>query len=249
MPTATAKPCTAGSSRSRPSFLGGFIGCTRGRRLFHGQVVKETPMEPPEPPSAETPQTVWECCLVWGGVLIDVHANAREQSSPRPATWSEEETVLYTGVDRPLVSFLVAAALHERILHLNLSFPDAPLVPLAAPGEEGATGTLRRAAYTALELSPDSEGRDSSSRALLMRSALSSHPDERLLWERVRTTALTVVDGVSRVTHARHTGPRQPGARTDGPYWERGSTMGDVLLGEQRRRELERLADAWGDED
>ncbi|MFI6283097.1 hypothetical protein [Streptomyces sp. NPDC050988] len=162
--------------------------------------------------------------------------------------FSEEETALYTGVDRPLVSFLIAAALHERILRLDLSFADAVFVPLAAPQEEGVTGTLRRSAYNALELSPDLEDQGGSSRALLMRVALASHPDDRLLWDRVRTSSLTVVDTVAVGTHARHTGPRHPDARADGPYWERGSTIGDVLLGEKERRELDRLAEVWGDD-
>jgi hypothetical protein len=84
---------------------------------------------------------------------------------------------------------------------LDLSFTDAMFVPLAAPHEEGVTGTLRRSAYNALELSPDLEDQGGSSRALLMRVALASHPDDRLLWDRVRTTALTVVDTV-RQEHA-----------------------------------------------
>lgn len=146
------------------------------------------------------------------------------------------------------MSFLIAAALYERILRLDLSFVDAVFVPLAAPQEEGATGTLRRSAYNALDVSPDVEAQGDSSRALLMRVALASHPDDRLLWERVRTTALTVVDTVARRTHARHTGPRHPDAQPDGPYWERGSTIGDVLLGEQERRELDRLGEFWGDD-
>jgi hypothetical protein len=159
---------------------------------------------------------------------------------------SEEETALFSGVDRHLVSVLIAAALHERIRRLELSFTDALFVPLAAPNEEGVTGTLRRSPYNALVLSPDHGG---ASRALLMRNALAAHPDDRLLWDWVRTAALTAVDSVTRVTPARHTGPRHPHARTDGPYWERGSTMGDVLLGEQQRRELAGLAEVWGDEE
>lgn len=207
-------------------------------------------MTPAEPPAAETPpQSVWECSLVWAELLISIHVESLEQARHGQLfKFSEEETALYTGVDRPLVSFLIAAALHERILRLDLSFPDAVFVPLAAPHEEGATGTLRRSAYNALELSPDLEDQGGSSRALLMRVALASHPDDRLLWDRVRTTALTVMDTVARITHARHTGPRHPDAQPDGPYWERGSTIGDVLLGEQERRELDRLAEVWGDD-
>ncbi|MER5549845.1 hypothetical protein ABT072_47505 [Streptomyces sp. NPDC002589] len=187
--------------------------------------------------------------MVWADLLIGLHVEALEQSrQDRLFRFSEEETALYAGVDRHLVAFLIAAALHERILRLDLSFADAVFVPLAAPHEEGVTGTLRRSAYNALELSPDLEDQGGASRALLMCDALSSHPDERLLWDRVRTAALTVVDTVARSTHARHTGPRRPDARTDGPYWERGSTIGDVLLGEQQRRDLDRLSEAWGEE-
>lgn len=207
-------------------------------------------MTTPEPLRAQTsPQTTWECCLVWADLLISLHAEGLEQSRHnRGFTISEEETSLYVGQDRPLVSLLVAAALHERILHLDLSFPDAVFVPLAAPHEEGATGTLRRSAYTALDLSPDLEDQGGASRALLKGSALSAQPDDRLLWDRVRTAALAVVDSVARSTHDRHTGPRHPDARTEGPYWERGSTIGDVLLGEQERRQLDRLAEEWGDD-
>jgi len=204
-----------------------------------------------EPRPAETsPQTVWECCLVWADLLIGLHVEALEQDRHGQLfKFSEEETALYVGVDRPLVSFLIAAALHERILRLDLSFADAVFVPLAAPQEEGVTGTLRRSAYNALELSPDLEDQGGPTRALLMCNALSSHPDDRLLWDRVRTAAQTVVDTVARRTHARHAGPRHPGARADGPYWGRGSTIGDILIGEQQRRELDRLATVWGDED
>ncbi|MFD8609738.1 hypothetical protein [Streptomyces sp. NPDC059631] len=207
-------------------------------------------MTPPEPPTdATSPQTVWECCLNWADLLIGLHVEALEQDRHGQLfKFSEEETALYAGVDRPLVSLLLAAALHERILRLDLSSPDAVFVPLAAPQEEGVTGTLRRSAYSALELSPDLEDQGPS-RALLMRSALSAHPDDRLLWERVRTAAQTVADTAARRTHARHTGPRHPGSRADGPYWERGSTIGDILLGEHQRRELDRLAGALGDED
>ncbi|MFJ5817200.1 hypothetical protein ACIQGT_25375 [Streptomyces sp. NPDC093108] len=203
-----------------------------------------------EPPLAETsPQSVWECSLVWADLLVGLHVESLEKvRHGQLFKFSEEETALYTGVDRPLVSFLIAAALHERILGLDLSFPDAVLVPLAAPHEEGVTGTLRRSAYNALELSPDIEDQGGSSRALLMRVALASHPDDRLLWDRVRTTALTVVDTVARRTHARRTGPRHPDAQPDGPYWERGSTIGDVLLTEQHGRQLDRLAEFWGDD-
>jgi len=87
-------------------------------------------------------------------------------------------------VDRTLVSFLIAAALDERILRLDLSFADAVFVPLAAPQEEGVTGTLRRTAYSALELSPGLQDQVGAARALLMRNALSAHPDDRLLWDR-----------------------------------------------------------------
>ncbi|WP_371792921.1 hypothetical protein OG285_31795 [Streptomyces sp. NBC_01471] len=204
-----------------------------------------------EPPPAETsPQTVWESSLVWADLLIGLHMEALEQDRHGQLfKFSEEETALYTGVDRPLVSFLIAAALHERILQLDLSFADAVFVPLAAPQEGGVTGTLRRSAYKALELSPDLEAQGGPTRALLMHNALSSHPDDRLLWDRVRTAAQTVVDTVARRTHARHAGPRHAGARADGPYRERGSTIGDILIGEQQRHELDRLATVWGDED
>lgn len=208
-------------------------------------------MTPPEPPTEQTsPQTVWECCMAWADLLIGLHVEELEQSRQgRPFTLSEEETALYVGVDRPLVSFLIAAALHERILQLDLSFADAAFVPLAAPGEEGVTGTLRRSACKALDLSPDGGvDQGGSSRALLKRNALSSHPDDRLLWDRVRTAALTVVDAVAACTPARHTGPRHPDARADGPYWERASTMADVLLAEHHRRQLDQLAELW-DED
>ncbi|WP_055531164.1 hypothetical protein [Streptomyces graminilatus] len=116
-------------------------------------------MTPPEAPTAATsPQTVWECCLVWADLLIGLHVEALEQDRHgQLSKLSEEETALYVGVDRPLVSSLIAAALHERILQLDLSFADAVFVPLAAPKEEGVTGTLRRSAYNALELSPDVE--------------------------------------------------------------------------------------------
>lgn len=179
-------------------------------------------MTPPEPPTAETsPQTVWECCVVWANLLIGLHVEILEQSrQDRRFKLSEEETALYVDQDRHLVAFLIAAALHERILRLDLSFTDAVFVPIAAPREEGATGTLRRSAYNALDLSPDIEDQGGSSRALLMRSALSSHPDDRLLWDRVRTASLTVADTVARNTHERHTGPRHPDARSDGPYWD-----------------------------
>lgn len=193
---------------------------------------------------------MWECCLVWADLLIGLHVEALEQDRHGQLfKFSEEETALYVGVDRHLVSFLLAAALNERILRLDLSFTDAVFVPLAAPQEEGVTGTLRRSAYNALELSPDLEDQGGASRALLMGNALSTHPDDRLLWDRVRTAAQTVVDTVARRTHARHTGPRHPGSRADRPYWERGSTIGDILLGEHQRRELDRLAEVWGDED
>ncbi|WP_159056601.1 hypothetical protein [Streptomyces yokosukanensis] len=207
-------------------------------------------MTPAEPPTAETsPQTMWECCLVWSDLLIRLHVEVLEQSRHGQLfKFSEEETALYIGADQPLVSILIAAALHERIVLMELSFADAVFVPLAAPQEEGVTGTLRRSAYNALELSPELEGQGSASRALLRRSALSSHPDDRLLWDRVRTAALSVVDAVARSTHARHSGPRHPDARPDGPYWERGSTIGDVLLGEHQRRQLDQLAEVWGDD-
>ncbi|MFI6281595.1 hypothetical protein [Streptomyces sp. NPDC050988] len=129
-----------------------------------------------------------------------------------------------------------------------MSFRDAVFVPLAAPQDEGVTGTLRRSPYNALELSPDLDDEGGASRALLVQNALSSHPDDRLLWDRVCTAAQAVVDTVARRTHVRHTGPRHPGSRADGPYWERGSTIADILLGEQQRRELGRLAELWGDE-
>lgn len=207
-------------------------------------------MESSEPPTADRPpQTVWECCLVWARLLIDLHKEALERSRQRRSfPFSEEEYTLYAGADRPLVSVLIAAALHERILRLGLSFTDAVFVPLAAPQENGVTGTLRRSAYNALELSPDLKEQGGSSRALLMQHALSSHPDDRLLWDQVRTAAFAVVDTVARSTHARHTSPRHPDARPDGPYWKRGSTVGDVLLGEQQRRELDRLAEVLGDD-
>ncbi|MEV7958326.1 hypothetical protein [Streptomyces sp. NPDC088141] len=197
-----------------------------------------------EPP----PQTVWECCLVWADLLIRRHTEVLEQSRQgQHFKFSEEETALYVGLDRHLVSFLIAAALHERTLRLELALADAVFVPLAAPHEEGATGTLRRSPYSALELSPDLEDQGRSSRTLLLREALSPHPDNRLLWERVRTAALDVVDSVVARTPARHTGPRHPEVRGEGPYWERGITIGDVILGEHRRLELERLAEFYGE--
>ncbi|MFF8919360.1 hypothetical protein ACF08M_40280 [Streptomyces sp. NPDC015032] len=206
-----------------------------------------TPLEPSA--AATSPQTVWECCLVWADLLIGLHVAAVEQERyGRPFKLSEEEDALYVGADRHLVSLLLAASLNERILSLDLSFSDAVSVPLAAPQEEGVTGTLRRAAFNALELSPDLEDQGGSSRALLRRSALSAHPDDRLLWDRVRTAAQTVADTVARCTRARHDGSRCPGARADGPYWERGSTIGDILIGEQQRRELGRLSAVWDDE-
>ncbi|MFI0776241.1 hypothetical protein [Streptomyces sp. NPDC021212] len=187
--------------------------------------------------------------MVWADLLIGLHVEALEQSrQDRLFKLSEEETALYVGADRPLVSFLIAAALRERILHLDLSFTDAVFVPLAAPQEEGVTGTLRRSAYNALDLSPDLVDQGGSSRATLMRNALSSHPDGRVLWDRVRTTALTVVDAVAASTPARQSGPRHPDARADGPYWERGSTIGDVLLREHRQRQLDRLAEVLGED-
>lgn len=206
-------------------------------------------MTPAQPPSAETPpQSVWECSLTWADLLIWLHVEWLEQiRHGRRFPLSEEETALYAGVDRPLVSFLIAAALHERIRGLNLSFTDAVFVPLAAPHEEGTTGTLRRSAYRALELSPDIEDQGGSPRALLMRVALAAHPDDRTLWDRVRTGALTVVDTVAMSTQARHSGHRHPDARSDGPYWERGSTIGDLLLRELQRGEDDRLAESWGD--
>jgi len=208
-------------------------------------------MTPGEPPTAQTsPDTVWGCCMVWADLLIGLHVEALEQSrQDRLFKLSEEETALYVGVDRPLVAFLIAAALHERILHLDLSFADAVFVPLAAPKEEGVTGTLRRSPFNALDLSPDLDDQGGSSRALLMRAARSSHPDERLLWERVRKAALDVVVAVAARTPALHTGPRHPDARVEGPYWEQGITIGDALLSERKRRELDQLAEVWGDED
>lgn len=208
-------------------------------------------MTPLEPMTAETsPQTVWECCLVWADLLISLHMEALEQSRPGQLfKFSEEETALYAGQDQPLVSFVIAAALHERIVRLELSFTDAVFVPLAAPQEEGVTGTLRRSAFNALYLSPDLEDQGGYLRALLIHAALSSRPDSRLLWDRVRKAAFDVVDAIARHTHARHTGPCHPGARTDGPYWERGSTIGDVLLGEHQRRQLNQLAGLWVDEE
>ncbi|MET9779114.1 hypothetical protein ABZ023_33530 [Streptomyces sp. NPDC006367] len=207
-------------------------------------------MTPPEAPNGETsPQTVWECCLVWADLLIGLHVEALEQSrQDQLFKLSEEETALYVGVDRHLVAFSLAAALHERIVRMELSFADAVLVPLAAPQEEGVTGTLRRSAYDALNLSPDIEHQGRASRVLLLRTALSSHPDDRLLWERVRAAALTVADSIARSTPARHTGPRHPEARSDGPYWERAGTIADVLLGEHQRQRFDRLAQAWGDD-
>ncbi|WP_434596573.1 hypothetical protein [Streptomyces sp. A5-4] len=173
-----------------------------------------------------------ECCLVWADLLIGLHVEALEQSRQGQLfKFSEEETALSVGLDRPLVSFVIAAALHKRIVRLELSFTDAMFVPLAAPQEEGVTGTLRRSAYNALDLSPELEDQGGSSRALLIRHALSSHPDDRLLWDRVRTAALDVVDSVARRTHARHTGTRHPDARADGPYWERGRTIGGESRG------------------
>ncbi|ONK13182.1 hypothetical protein [Streptomyces sp. MP131-18] len=204
-------------------------------------------MTPPELSTAETPpQTIWECCLVWADLLINLHVDALEQS--RQDRLSEEDTALFAGVDRPLVSLLIAAALHERVRRLELSFTDAVFVPIAAPQEEGVSGTLRRSPYNALVLSPDLENQGRPSRVLLLKNALASHPDDRLLWDRVRTAALTVVDAIAASTRARHTGPRHPAACADGPYWERGITIGDVLLGEQDRRQLEGLAEIWGDE-
>ncbi|MBF9071841.1 hypothetical protein [Streptacidiphilus fuscans] len=202
----------------------------------------------PEPAQTVTsPQTIWECSLVWADLLIARHVEALERSRSGRFALSEEETALYVGVDGSLVCFVIAAALHERIVRLELSFPDAIFVPLAAAGEEGATGTLRRSAFSALELSPDLDDWGGAARALLIRTALSAHPDERLLWDRVRSAALRVVDAVASSTPAQHTGHRHPDVQEDGPYWERGITVGDVILGEQRRRELEHLV-GW-DED
>jgi hypothetical protein len=68
-------------------------------------------MTPAEPPSAETsPQSAWECSLVWVDLMIGRHVESLEQvRHGQLFKFSEEETALYAGVDRPLVSFLIAA--------------------------------------------------------------------------------------------------------------------------------------------
>ena len=204
-------------------------------------------MTHPDPSAPEMPpQTVWECCLIWADLLINLHLQGLEQS--RQGQLTEEDAALFAGPDRPLVALLIAAALHERIRRLEMSFADAVFVPLAAPREEGVTGTLRRSPYSALEMSPDLSHQGRTLRALLMEKALASHPDDRLLWDRVRTAALAVVDDVAANTQARHTGPRRSAARADSSYWERGITIGDVLLEEQERRRLDQLAEFWGEE-
>ncbi|NUK09953.1 hypothetical protein HRW18_18480 [Streptomyces lunaelactis] len=194
---------------------------------------------------AQAPQTVWDCCGTWADLLITLHAEDLQQHGTRRLT--EGETVTLTGLDRHLVELVIAAALHERILRMDLPLAAAAQVPLAAPAEEGVTGTLRRAAYNALTLTPDTEGQPD--RALLLREAASPHPDDQTLWQRVRTAALDVVAGVASRTPANFTGPRHPDAAADGPYWERGITIADVLIGVQRRQGFEVLAQVYGEED
>ncbi|MER7000331.1 hypothetical protein [Streptomyces sp. NPDC000410] len=86
-------------------------------------------------------------------MLIDVHAAELEQTGH--GRLSEEAAVTFVGLDRHVLALLIAASPHERTLRPELSFPDTVSVPLAAPQEEGATGTLRRSAYNALKFSSD----------------------------------------------------------------------------------------------
>lgn len=192
----------------------------------------------------QPPQTIWECCRVWADLLVTLHVQELKRRG-----LTEEEAVTLDGLDRHLVVALIAAVMHERITHMNIPSANAVQVPLAAPAEEGMTGTLRRTAYNAVLDSPDIDGQGKTERKLLLDEGASQNPDGELLWSRVRAAAQEVVAGVASRTPTHYTGPRHPDATADGPYWERGITIGDVLIHVQRHQKFEQLAQIYGEED
>lgn len=203
-------------------------------------------MDAAEPGSApHSPRTRWEHCLAWADLLVIRHIE-RPQTDDGPLT--EAENAAFHGDERPLIVVLIATALHERMTHFALPDDELHLVPLGAPGEEGVTGTLRRHPYQALENTPVPAGPGQAEVHRLLNAARSDHPDDRGLWDRIRSAARETVVDVATFAGSRHAGRRHPLAQPSGTYWERGVMMADVLLGEQHRRQAALLATVFGDD-
>ncbi|WP_328540247.1 hypothetical protein [Streptomyces sp. NBC_00344] len=163
-----------------------------------------------------TPETVWEQCVEWAGLLVRILAGRRKQDG----LFSEEDGVTLTGTDRPLVVVMLAAAIHAQTVLLRVDSPqDAARVPLAAAGEKGLSATLRRTPYAALCDAPRVRGAGEVQRAVLIARAESGHPDDTLLWHRIRTAAAAAVETAGKSCAA--------GGGTD--WWEGGHTIADVI--------------------
>ncbi|MBC3844638.1 hypothetical protein GXW82_44025 [Streptacidiphilus sp. 4-A2] len=116
---------------------------------------------------------------------------------------------------------LLTAAFHER---------------LDAPGEQGATGTLRRRPHRALEGTPVVAGFGASERRVLLEAA-SGGPDGWLLWNRVLAAAAQALEDVVRWTRPRAADPAQ------------GVVVRDLLAADQRRWAFAALESVLGTED
>ncbi|MEV6793042.1 hypothetical protein AB0M87_13780 [Streptomyces sp. NPDC051320] len=161
------------------------------------------------------PETIWEQCVEWAELLVRIQLDHRR----RTRRFSETDSVTLTGSDRPLVVVLLAAALHAQAVVLRAETPrDALRIPLATATEKGLSATLRRTPYAALCDAPQVRGAGAVQRAVLIARAESGHPDDTLLWHRVRAAAAAAVETAGRSC-----------ASDDVDWWEGGHTIADVI--------------------
>lgn len=174
------------------------------------------------------PLTRWQACWDWAQLVLE----QRVASAPVGGLTPEQE-VTWTGADRGLVVVLLAAVFWERRGMLELVGERAQELPLDAPDEAGATGTLRRGPVHALESAPAAAGFGGSEcRALL--EAAAGDGDGRLLWERVRAAAVKALEEVVLRTRPR---AANPGG---------GVVVRDLLVSYQRARTFAVLESVLG---
>lgn len=155
------------------------------------------------------PETFWEHCLMWAVLLC------------RDEVLDED--------DRPAVLVVTAAAIYTVGVDEGLATPqDGRQVRLAQ-----VRAILRDQPYQALDATPSIPGTGGEEREALLSSAESTHPDMMLLWQRVRTAALSEVEA---------SGAGLPnGGREDGPWWRREHTVEALVAYRSRQAAMSRM--------
>jgi hypothetical protein len=167
------------------------------------------------------PATLWEACLSAAGIVADIGEREAPGEAQVPA--------------REMVAVVVAAAMHEQLLRRGLDEDFEAVRVVWLSGQEGLTAAIERSGYSAVDHAPAIEGAGALERRQLLDDGRASHPDVRQRWDLVRAAAVSAVETAARDT---------PRADAAGPV-----ELADVVVMEQRRRQLERLQDFYGTED